>query len=139
MQVPHFGIGEHHGLPHVLERLIAAAAFEIVPNRGEAIQFALRGRQMLPVQIRLAHRNLQPAVDVGEGTVQLTAGRDRKVGDERLPVQAVGERDGAVLHYRRAAGLYRGEYLAGDSALWVQQYREWLKDMAICSEKLSNL
>ncbi len=66
MQIPHLGVGEHHGLPHALERLVAAAALEIVPDRSEAIQFALRGRQMLPVQIRLAHRNLQPAVDVGE-------------------------------------------------------------------------
>jgi len=42
-----------------------------------------------------------------------------------------GKLEEAMAHYRRAACLYQGEFLAGDSAVWIQPHREWLKDLAL--------
>jgi two-component SAPR family response regulator len=41
------------------------------------------------------------------------------------------DRETAVEHYRRAVDLYRGDFLAGESADWIDEQREWAKAMTL--------
>ena len=66
MQVADDAIGDHHVLPQRVERLLAPAALEVVPERGQPLQLVLRVGQVLPLQVRIGRRRLQPLIDIGE-------------------------------------------------------------------------
>jgi len=69
-------------------------------------------------------------IDVEEVETALETGRE---------LAGRGKLAEALDYYRRAAGLYQGEFLAGDSAVWIQSHREWLKDLALeAMRQLSN-
>lgn len=46
-------------------------------------------------------------------------------------LEARGETARALALYRRASDLYRGDFLADESATWIYEEREWLRDLLL--------
>ena len=101
---------------HAIRKILAATqAGAPTAGRGSSLELLSHDSgYMLHVE------NVWIDVDEVETALETARGLERR-----------GELDESLVFYRRAVGLYRGAFLAGDSAIWVEQHREWIKDLAL--------
>ncbi len=79
--------------------------------------------------IRIEHRDFGYVLSAGD--IWVDAERLQSAASEARAAALRGDHETATARYRRVADLYRGDYLAGETADWVCEQREWYRSLAL--------
>lgn len=81
-------------------------------------------------RLRLAYQDYGYILRVDDG-VWTDFIEFEKLAERAQTAKSRGNRSEAIHLYQRAIGLYRGDFLAGETADWVIEQREWLRSISL--------
>jgi hypothetical protein len=123
VQIADRGVGDQHLAMQGFQRFLAPAALEIMPERGQASDLAVRGGQMLALQVGFRRRCLQTLIDIREPRV-LRRFRFRLVlrqFSRLLLARQIGGECRELLMASFPQGAQLKEYQGAEARLWIAE------------------